>query len=152
MSNVLRGSTNYYVGSFTPITGGITTNIEAQGGNYWRQADRMYVNAALEFSGVNTDGIVTMSIPGSLTINTSRIFNGFTVSSDWLTVGNWTIRDANTGVLYDGPVVYDIVSVGFRLGYSNASGLVRTDTNIPITIADGDILSYQYSVPITEWS
>lgn len=152
-------STPYeYMGAFSTNILGYTTNVQAQGGNYWRNGDKMLFIGGIEFSGTNTQGTAVPALPTGYTIDASKLFTGFTSTGDALAVGGWTYRDPGSGITYSGAVYYDTGSAALRLGYNDANGVVRTDSGgttgapSPTTVADNDSISWRFEVPIAEWS
>lgn len=140
------------------ITGSVsslTTNIDNQGGFYWRRGDRLIADASLEFGGANTDAAVNWLAPNGLTIDTSKFYNGHTVNVDKLPVGTWSVIDESTGTTYDGPMLFDPSNGLIRLNYAGSTGstlIVQPSANQPITFADGDAINVRFDVPILEWS
>lgn len=144
------------VAAFSGAMSGLTTNIGAQGANFWRRGDRMYLSAGLYFTGANTDGIVTPSMPTGYTVDTSKMFLNYAagVAGDFIPIGGWTVRDDSTLEAYTGIVVWDVSGAGMRLVLDASDGLdgvVRTDTNIPITFTTDDSINYWFEVPVVEW-
>lgn len=129
----------------------LTTNLEVDSG-YWRRVgDSIHVQASLEFSDENTDGVVIPVVPNSLTPDETKMSGLATSTTDQISIGSWTLRDAGAN-FYTGTVVYDLTSNSITLQYSGVSTSVSTSGSTPITFADGDTISWQYFLPITEWA
>jgi hypothetical protein len=132
----------------------LTSNIQAEGGYHWRRGDLITVQSSIEFSGVNTDGVVQPTIPSGLSVDTAKIFSSFTVSNgDHSVIGEWRIVDESTAANNaSGPVVYDHTLGAIALSQDGSNTTVDTSSNSPITIADGDTISWEFTVPISGWS
>lgn len=132
----------------------LATNIQAQGGYWWRQGDRIKIQSSIEFSGANTEGVVNPALPSGLSVDTSKIFNSFTVSNgDRSVVGTWYITDDSTAANNaSGDLVYDQTAGTLVLAQDGSATGVDTSANDPITIADGDTISWDFEIPITGWS
>lgn len=133
----------------------LTTNIQAQGGKYQRVGDSIRVRASLEFSGSNTQSSLNPIIPNSLTVDTTKIFSSGlgTGGEDRVIIGFWHFRDASAAATYGGSVAYD-VSAGILYLFANdgTNNVIDPAGNIPVTIADGDMFSWEYTIPIQEWA
>ena len=144
--------------SFTP-TGNFTTNVTYTG--KWRRVgDSMDIQYYLSFSGATnatTNGTVNM--PSGYSIDTTKILS----STD---TGAYKFNSA--GAFYDasGPTVYPDIflsylnTTAFRLrtavsasaGSSDTASETGTNTNLPATPANGDLIEVMITgVPIVGW-
>lgn len=138
--------------SMTNNPTGHTTNVEHQSGHYRRIGDSMEVRGAIQFSGVNTEGYLVIQMPTGFTPDTTKLANPPT-TEDEVIVGNWFARDSGAATRYGGAVQIQINDGELVLAITNISGtLVDTAGNTPITIADGDTFSWEFSVPVVEWA
>ncbi len=139
------------------LTGSLSTNA-TYSGRKRRVADTLEVEGRISFSGVNTEGAVTITIPDSLVINTSILADG---SSDNKTLGIAVFEDTGGQDLF-GVVGYNnTTSVaifaseddhGVGAAYVGIGTAADTSSNVPLTIANGDKIIFKFSVPITGWT
>ena len=138
---------------FTDNVSVLTTNIQDAGGRYRRVGDSMECYFGIEFSGTNTDGewrINASGLPGGYNVDTSKLDGiTFTGGPDEFPVGTWYIRDAG-GTRYEGTVVVEASSGNILCCEDGASTFVQNGT--PLTWADGDIISVNFTVPVTEFA
>lgn len=147
-----RGFAGTDAESFSPVSN-LSTNIQEQNGYQWRVGDRLHVQAYLEFNGSNTEGFVHPSLPSGLSIDTSKIAskNGTNNALGLTEIGTWKFHDSSADTTYTGVVTYNESSSVIGL-YNNASNLISTSGNEPVTIADNDEFTWQFTVPISGWS
>ena len=138
--------------SYTP-TGSLTTNATYTGFQR-RVGDSLECEFLVSFSGVNTQGAVTINLPSGLTIDTSKITNTATDGSEMLGFGTYLRASTNNYML---SLKYNsTTSLSVRV--NNASGTydvdtaMNTNTNVPATIGTGDKIQGFYRVPIVGWS
>lgn len=150
-----QGVAGEYLGPFATVSGH-STNVQAQGGNYWRNSDRMIVSGSIEFSGVNTEGILAPVLPTGFTVDTAKLFSGYSAGAagDFIVLGGWSFRDdSSPNDTYDGQVVWDVSAGGFRLQKpGGTASVVDTASNTPVTIGDDDAFQWRFEVPISNWS
>ncbi len=132
----------------------IATNVQNQGGYYWRVGNRMIVQAGVEWSGVDsTTTAVNPIIPDGLSVDTTKLKSGWSdPEADRVTVGSWHFWDTGSNESYGCTVVYDIGDDLIYLNISNGNNTVRPASNRPVTIAAGDSIHWQFEVPIAEWA
>lgn len=143
--------------SFTP-TVALTTNATSTG-LYKRVGDEMHVQVKTEFSGANTQGSWTITIPDSLNIDTSKLIHS--TVDEVMDLGTATIWDGTGTDPYIGVMGYDSgTSVKAYASIeldANATALwnewrvVSTSSSDPFGVASGDHFTCFFRVPITEW-
>ncbi len=63
------------------------------------------------------------------------------------------MRDISTFNNYSGTVAYDTSEDGIFLFLGDGSGnIADPSNNLPFTFADGDVISFEYRLPILEWA
>ena len=133
-----------------------STNIEFQTQKYKRVGYEFYARGALELSGVNaTDGSIELSIESGLTIDPDQFITGFTSTSrDAITIGKWKIWDNNLNDVHFGPVVYNLDTGTINCQQTNGAlnTFVNAASNSPITFADGDIMTWEFSVQVLQYA
>lgn len=153
--NVAQGSPVSSWESVT-LTGSLTTNVTYTGLRR-RVGDQLDINGAIGFTGANTQGAVTVTVPGC-TIDTAKLPT-ITGNAD-LNIGLVTVFDNGTDN-YTGRVRYnDTTSVILNLHGDDAiTGTqflnpvqINTSTNTPMTFANGDRITFRFSVPCVGWS
>ncbi len=145
--------------SFTP-TGSLTTNT-TYSGYYRRVGDSVEILAKLAFSGVNTQGAVTVNLPSGMTIDTTKLVASVNTSDVHLgTCEVYDYSGAVTGI-HPGLVNYNsttMVSVSALKKTSTGSSgdleyvNVNTSTNLPITISSSCNITLRFIVPVVGWS
>lgn len=138
--------------AYTP-TGSVTTNATYTGFQR-RVGDSLEAEFLVTFSGVNTQGAVTINLPAGLTIDTTKITNSATDGSELLGFG--TYLRAGTGN-YPFSLKYNsTTSLSVRVSNSastyDVDNVMNTSTNVPATIGSGDKIQGFYRVPIVGWS
>lgn len=129
-----------------------TVNIQTEGGYYSRRGAKIHLQGSLEFSGANTEGLVSLVLPSNLSVDNSKIISTLTGSATnaAVAIGSWVVQDfSNSANNVVGTVIYSPANGVFYLEYSG--GFLNTATP-PFTIADGDTISWQFEVPILEWA
>jgi hypothetical protein len=139
-----------YVESFTP-TGSWNTNVTYTGFK-WRNLEWMHCQVRVALSGAPNSTVLTVNIPDSLTIDTTKILSVIEPQSK---LGALTYYDNGVGRIL-GEVVYgSTTTVSTRvLDDLAATSHVQsgvTDT-YPVTAASGDSVFLNFSVPILEWA
>lgn len=140
--------------SDTSVTN-LTTNIAAQGGHFKRVGEDLLVRGQLEFNGTNTQGGIFPIIPEGKTVDTDKLaVSGIsTGNQDRHIIGTWLMRDNSAGVNYGGSIQYDISGGNvFLVPSDGAYNVADPSTNAPFTIASGDIVSWQFRVPVVEFA
>lgn len=132
--------------SYTP-TGTLSTNVTYTG--YWRRSgDSMEVIARISFSGVNTQGAVTLNLPSGYTIDTTK-----TNAAPNVIFGSGRVYDSSTDQGYDSEVVYSsTTAVRMSRGDTTAGSAADTSSNRPITFAASDTVDFNFKIPIVGWS
>lgn len=132
----------------------LTTNIYLEGGYYRRVGDTVEVNAGIEFSAANTEGMVQPIIPASLTPDTSKLLTGFSSPSSRgdITIGSWQFNESSSGRNWSGSVTYKPGDDYIRLVDADGDFDVNTNSDRPVVIGDGDTLTWQYKLPVTEFA
>lgn len=130
---------------FTP-TGSLSTNVTYTGKKRQVGSDIEY-RIRLLFSGTNTQGACTINIPD--TIDTTRI-PGTVTGATLFGIGS--VRDLASAD-FDVVVGYNsTTSVTVLLKNSSATygyyAQVATNTNIPMTVASGDVIEVSFTVPV----
>jgi len=143
--------------SVTPTTS-LTTNATSTG-LYKRVGDEMLVQVKTEFSGSNSQGSWTITIPDSLTIDTSKLIHSTVDES--MDLGRATIYDGTGTDPHIGAIGYDsstsvkayasIVRDANTTNLWNEWRLVSTTGSDPFGIASGDQFTCFFRVPISEW-
>lgn len=142
--------------TFTPSTN-ITTNA-TNTGKKRRVGDSLELQYEIVFSGANTEGIPTFTIPDSLTINTSKLTS--TDAGLCLGKGNYYDNSAASGAnrgLLTGTVSYVSTTEVQLFLFDEASASthyltqIQTNNNLPVTVGANDRISIKLSVPITGW-
>lgn len=138
----LYGAGSNYSGSFTARA------------DYRRVGSNMEALVRFPFSGGVTGNSI-LTIPFGLTIATNQqfVFDTATLPS---VVGNGNIYDVSATANYPCQVsVESTTTVVLRYwkatGGANECTLVTATNTSPITLANGDIMVYNFSVPISEW-
>jgi len=139
--------------SYTTNISNLTTAIEMSGGLYRRVGDSMEVLFSIEFSGANSDGQFKISaattLPGGYTADLTDLDPGFTGGPDEIAIGQYFYRDGNT--YYNGVVM---INAGngeiFGSGDDGNTSFLNPGTH-PTAVADGDIYTFHFTVPISEW-
>jgi hypothetical protein len=131
------------------ITGAWSTNTTYTG-LCRRIGDSLQCRIKVATSGAPTAANLTITLPDSLTINTSKL-----VSTAFdMVVGRLTINDSSTSA-YTGVVAYNsstsviakyYLTSGGNLGFATAS------STAPITFGAGDFAVMDFEVPITGWT
>lgn len=153
-TTVIKAPIGEYLGSLGSSVTNLSTNIQAEELHYWRTFDKMMVNGGLEFSGTNTEGEVVLTIPDSKSADTAKIFTDYTVTSegDRVVVGTWKLVDESTpSGDTGGSVAYEVSSGNLVLHQDGNATAVDTSSNDPVTIADGDTISWWFEIPIQGW-
>ncbi len=136
--------------TFTP-TGSLTTNT-TYAGIKRRVGDQEEYEILITFSGTNTQGAVTIDIPGGQSIDTAKI-NSTTIQETFL--GTSWIRDNTQSGSIPGFVRYstatsvELVTIPSGSGNAHVSTAVNTSTGQPMTVAASDNIKVKFSVPIT---
>lgn len=143
--------------TFTPT---ITTNATTVASER-RIGDTAQYQIKTTFTGANTQGGVSFTLPTGRTIDTTKLrFNGATAGATPLR-GHVLFRIG--GVNYLGYIVYDsttavsaysIADNNTATSFLRSSNQFNTSTPVPtgITIANADFIQVEFEVPISEWS
>lgn len=133
--------------SWSPITS-LTTNATTVG-EHQCQNGNLAARAHTDFSGANTQGTYTITLPSGFTIDTTKLA---TTSSNAYVLGNGSFLDSGVTVVplhvaYNSPTSV-VVGYEFEGTPQNITG-VNTASNLPSTIASGDFFSVYFTVPVT---
>jgi hypothetical protein len=140
----------YYAGriSYTP-TGSWTAN-STYTGFCWREGNTINLDVKIALSGAPTAAALTLTLPGSLTVDTSQLTGptaGLTPFS-----GNVMSQDISLPGKFIGLALYGsstTVAIYSDNGDSTASPLTST---VPVTFATGDSVNIKVlGIPITDW-
>lgn len=143
------------IGEWTSFTLGNPTNTTTpttKAAVFRRVGSSIEVKAAFEFGGVATAAVrfaLASVIPNGLTINTAALVNTVTGNSS---VGEFSFTDASAGSTSN-----DFTGT---TNWSNGSGELRfittgddeMDATSPVTIASGDLVTFNLRLPISEWA
>ncbi len=127
--------------AFTP-TGAWTTNTSYSG--YWRRiGESIHIQAKVSISGGAPDAAnFTLVLPTGLTIDTAKAAGavGSTIFGD--AGSNTGASSAHGGVMYNSTTSVYIIHQGGASRWSNTT---------PLTWASGDIITLNFTCPITDW-
>ena len=134
--------------AYTPTTTGFgtPTNVSAF---YKRVGDTMYVSGS-HTTGTSTAVLATISLPTNLTINSSKLSLSTTSSNPSPLIGQFS----STGTGQAGGVIAS-VSTSTSLVYFGGdytAGTLLTPNNGNNILANNSVFSYQFQIPITQWS
>lgn len=138
----------------TTLTGSLSTNATYTG--YTRRVgDEQWVRGAIAFSGTNTQGAVTINVP-NCTIDTAKLATSTNAN---LILGRAAIFDSGTDNFFATVRYNNTTSVTISMLTDDAGGgnyinpaNMDTSTNVPITIANGDRVTFDFAVPCVGWS
>lgn len=145
----------------TPVTdwvssthsGSISTNATYIGRSR-RVGDMQEQETTITFSGVNTQGAITINIANGYSIDTTKLIS--TTNNNTI-LGVASYRDASAAgsgdimglVRYASATTVDVVFLD--AGTANNCVVGNTSTNLPVTVASGDAIKVKFSVPIAGW-
>lgn len=140
--------------SYTPTGGWSGANI-AYSGKYRRVGDSMELKLNIAATGAPTGtNLTAVSLPSGHTIDTSKLPTS-TASSGATIFGYGSLYDASPGDTYPVYALYNnTTSVNISYSDDAATGVKNTIVSAtgPVTIASGDTVFVQYTVPIAEWA
>lgn len=153
LDSPIVGYQDSYIPTITHSSGGMTNyTTEA---DYWRSGDRLVVEGAINFSGASAAfSDIYVSLPSGLSANVSRMKGEYNFNS----IGTVNTHDIGTAVHSGSVFAQSGTQVGFRFYYdtvASAVNAITTDTpsaTFPQTWANGDFITFQFSLPITEWA
>lgn len=160
---VVSDGTNWQVAShyissesiaYTPTGGAVSTNATFSG--YWqRKGDSVVVRAKCAFSGTNTQGILTFTMPANMSIDTTKIL---TATNDNSGIGSALVADVSVTTYqavasYVDQTTFRVRQLTDDLGAGSLVGSTIFDTSSspPMTVASGDFVMAFVTVPITGW-
>lgn len=148
-SAIVNGSPITDWTSFTP-TGSWTTNT-TYSGNWKREGDTLWARGQISLSGAPTNTALIINIPFGLSIDLNKI-------------PSTTGANANFGTVTFSTAPYNEGTVGYQsatsvqLYYSSSTGATSfvgqytLTSTAPKTWGSGDIITFQFQVPIVGWS
>ena len=156
VDSLMVGNTPVRVGAavtdsvaFTP-TGSWTTNTTYTG--FYRQiGGYMLGEIRLLLAGAPTSATLTVNIPNSLTIDTTKLPDQ---TNSATSLGNVTILDSGSAK-YTGIATYNsATSLVIRYQKDNATAVTHTNVTqaAPVTFAVNDEIHISFAVPIANWS
>lgn len=127
--------------SFTPDFAAGTATFANQAGHYWQIFNFMYFQAYADVTGAGSTDL-TMSVPNSLTIDTSYVLetSGVTLNDHFLSAGKWL----DGGIYRHCHPVYFSNTV-LKFSYEGGGALVGA------VLANTDRLNLNGLIPISEW-
>lgn len=137
--------------AFTP-TGSWETNVTYTG-EYKVIADTLHVRGKIAFAGPPETTFLTINLPSGYAIDETRV-----AADTFAWLGGAIIYDASPVDLYNGDClaasnstvyisVYAVNAAAAGTVYTSPTA-VRGDVAVPITFANADWISYQYSIPV----
>jgi hypothetical protein len=140
-----------YLGALTTV-GSFTTNTTYTG-LYWREKEFLIGDVKAVFSGAPNAANFTISPPGSLEADTSKVNNSF---RNFWRESQCNVIDA-TNVVYFGRMEYQNETTFRGTVLDEISGATRyigfdvVEEDVPITLANTDIIHCKYKVAIDGW-
>jgi hypothetical protein len=152
---VLNHQTKTGLVSFTPSTT-LSTNATWTG-QWWRDSEYMYGQVYGTFSGATDSATFAFTLPGSQTVASAKLLDSSTNGTGDI-LGHCKVLDDSSAIgleFITGQVQY-ASSTTLQLSiFETPAGVthfMREVTNtIPVTIASGDKISFEFKVPITNW-
>lgn len=138
-------------------TGSLTTNV-TYAGKKWKDGDRGYYEVEITFTGVNTQGNVSVNMPTGETIDLNKRASTVTTSST--NIGDTIILDISGSTYRGSTALKDSTSVYALVQESTGSVDIRNNTantSVPRPAAltsfqSGDKIDMRWDVPIVEFS
>lgn len=164
LDNIFVGEASTAIGpasaNCAPITftGSLTTNVTYTAIEC-RNGDRATYSVYMPFTGTNTQGSASLTMPTGRTIDTTKIVGGTGGSAQILPQSFVVVNDASASNVTGFPGALSILSsTSLRMVVQQSSNTygdgatLNTSTNVPITIANGDEIRIGFTVPIAEWA
>jgi len=143
-------ATIYGAGSITAwaaatITGSFTTN-STYSGFARRVGDTLECSGRVTFSGAPNSTSFTIDIPDSLTVDETKTFQSGIVGSLFLS-------DTGVSTRGVGLLTYNTTSnvIDAKILVTAPTTLGDVTQAVPITLGSTDLITFQFSVPITGW-
>jgi len=135
--------------ALTTITGDWVANTTYTG-TYRQVNDTMEAQLAIELSGLPTASTLSINIPNGESVDESKLPSTIALYN----VGSFTVWDDNTAEIRGtGQVLYNRATNDLDLYIVTTAPNTSTQVSntVPITFANNDYLSVEFSVPITGW-
>lgn len=138
------------------VTSSLSTNVTWTG-RWWRDGSLMYLSAHAIFSGATSTATLSVTLPGSMTIDTSALVVT-TTTNKGAVVGTAKMHDIGGAVETEmiaglaWPLSSTTIGGGTVSAGSATTHYLREITNTnPFTIGASDIIELNVAVPITGW-
>jgi hypothetical protein len=133
-------------------TGAWNTNVSYVG-KYWRVGSRLKASVLVSCSGAPNATSLTINLPSSLSIDTSKLSIGADSISILISSGAARDSGANSfgqGAEYSGSSsAVQVIAWGSAIAYANRA---LTSNTVPFTFGSGDTVQLEFEVPIVGWN
>lgn len=140
--------------SYTPTGGWTGANITYYG-KYRRVGDSMEIKLNIAATGAPTGtNLTSVTLPTGFTIDTTKLPTS-TANGGATVFGYGSLYDSSAGDIYPITANYNnTTSVNIAYTDDTATGVkaITVTASAPVTIATGDTVFIQYTVPIAEWA
>lgn len=148
---IARGPMDVYLGAIT-TTGSWSTNTTYTS-QYWRRGDKLYGSVKLALAGAPTAATLTVTLPNSLSIDTTKVLYSDNSRSK---VGYGWIRDSGTNSYSINAISQSSTPTAIDITYDDDAAAAVSNNNTvnattPITFASGDSIIFTFEVPILGW-
>lgn len=126
--------------SYTPTLNS-TTSVSVNTANWYRIGSTMRVVGQIEYNGAGAASALSVDLPSGYTIDTS--------------VGTWSANATQVGFAdwYDNGTDYNLAAATYNDSNTIVFQLDQASGNLQSSsFANGDVFSYQFTVPISQWA
>lgn len=144
--------------SIVPVIGLTGGALSTQEGKIRQVGEKLEMTANFKWSSIFTGGSAIITLPNSLSIDTSKLSGGTPTNTD-IILGKATLYDSSASASYFGSIVYNsttsvIVKYDFNTNgnaYPSTLNSTNINTTLPFTWAANDEITIDFSVPILGW-